>query len=241
MRFSQWILYAMCVLAAPAWGALPEDLDRELEARINRQLEAILGPGKAQVTVQSQIDTSQRQSRSRTRSNGQISAERSLSETSATGSRTRTERQYTYSETETLHVDAPYRLQGRSIAVQYQPPSPQEGEEAAAFNLDPAAITRMVKAMAGLKERDAVDVQPVTFATSAYDRLRAEMEAARNAGPPWWLLALIGGGGITLGLGTGWLIARRRAQKQLPVEMAAYSYGSVYPALAPAEDTTAQR
>lgn len=235
MRFAKSIILSLCLLAAPAWGALPDDLDRELEARIHRQLESILGPGKAQVTVQSKVDTSQHQSRSRSRTNGKIAAERSLSETTPTGTRTRTERQYTYDETETLRVKAPYNLERRSIAVQYQPPKASEGEEGPAFNLDPAAITRMVRAMAGMGERDTLDVQPVTFDTSAYDRLRAEMEAARTAGPPWWLLALIGGGGLALGVGTGWFIARRRAAKQMPpIDVAAYSYGNVYPAIAPA-------
>jgi len=198
------------VLANPA-------AEKALEAKIQGQLEAVLGPGKAKVTVSGGAERARRQSRSVTHHNPQTAHERIVSETQAGVTRRKVERIYTYDHSESLATEASGTLTQKSVSVIYEPPAPGEDPENAAPPLDPALVETIVRTTARINESqgDQLQINQVKMDTSAYERLRAEMEKARQ-GTPLWIYGLCGLGGITGGVGLGFFLARRRQRKAVP-------------------------
>ncbi|MBT9548057.1 MAG: hypothetical protein IV090_21885 [Candidatus Sericytochromatia bacterium] len=191
--------------------------EKALEAKIQGQLEAVLGPGKAKVTVSGGAERARRQSRSVTHHNPQTAHERIVSETRAGVTRRKVERIYTYDHSESLATEASGTLTQKSVSVIYEPPAPGEDPENAPPPLDPALVETIVRTTARINESqgDQLQISQVKMDTSAYDRLKAEMEKARQ-GTPFWLYGLCALGGITGGVGLGFFLARRRQRKAIP-------------------------
>lgn len=197
------------LLASPAAFAGPAE--RELEAKLERQLEALLGPGKAKVSVSGETE-SPAQRRSVTRTKPQIVGQRQTTVRSSDGSsQTTTETSWTYDQTEELQSTQPSKLKNKSVSIIYEPPvrSEDETEDSSTPELDTAAIERIARAGAGLEENDRIHVQAGRMDTSAYDRLKAEMEKARQ-GTPVWVFVSIAAAGVGLGTGLGAVLMRRR-------------------------------
>ena len=213
-----WLATVAPALAQTAVQRATQAEERALEAKLERQLEAIVGPGKARVTVSGEGETPA-QTRSRSYSKPQIGQERVLTEsrttTTDTGERseqtqTRRDTNMVYDQQEELRSRQPGGLSRRSVSVIFE--APAAGEEAEAGpQVDAAMIEELVGAGGGIdrKRGDQLHVQQVKIDTSAYDRLKAEMEKA-NAQSPWLLFALIGLGGAGAGTGLGVLLMRRR-------------------------------
>lgn len=236
---------ALILLIGMAPGALAADgralAERELEAKIQKQLEAIVGPGKARVTVSGE-QSAGGQSRSRTQSKPQVAAEQRISETrtttrngeTVTETRTDSRTSWTHDQSEELRSEMPSGLERKSVSVIYEPPARgEDGEEAAAPPVDQALIEDVVSAASGLGRDDTLDVHAVRMDTSAYDRLKEEMEKASRE-TPWWVFALIGAAGLGLGAGIGLLVARRR-KPEPQAEWAAQPIWQGQPAPMPAQ------
>lgn len=191
--------------------------EKALEAKIQGQLEAVFGPGKAKVTVSGSSDRAQRQRRSVAHHNPQTAHERIVSETQAGVTRRKVERIYTYDHSESLETEASGHLTQKSVSVIYEPPVPGEDPENAAPPLDPALVETIVRTTARINESqgDQLQISQVKMDNSAYERLKAEMEKARQ-GTPLWLYGLCALGGIIGGVGLGFFLARRRQRKAIP-------------------------
>jgi len=191
--------------------------EKALETKIQSQLEAVLGPGKAKVTVSGSSDSASHQRRSVTQHKPQIAHERIVTETQAGVTRRKVERIYTYDHTESLAAEASGALTQKSVSVIYEPPAPGEDPENAAPPLDPALVETIVRTTARINaaQGDQLHISQVKMDTSAYERLKAEIEKARQ-GTPLWLYGLCALGGISGGLGLGFFLARRRQRKVIP-------------------------
>lgn len=211
----------LCLSTAVFWGGSMAQAnpaaEKALEAKIQGQLEAVLGPGKAKVTVSGRSETAPRQSRSVTHHRPQTAHERIVTETRQGVTRRKVERIYTYDHTESLTQAASGSLEQKSVSVIYEPPAPGEDAENAAPSLDPALVETIVRTTARIDEKrgDQVFVRPVKMDTSAYDRLKAEMEKARQ-GSPVGIYLLCAVGGLGGGVGLGWWLARRRQRNRPP-------------------------
>jgi flagellar biosynthesis/type III secretory pathway M-ring protein FliF/YscJ len=192
--------------------------EKALEAKIQGQLEAVLGPGKAKVTVSGGSERARRQSRSVTHHNPQTAHERIVSETQAGVTRRKVERIYTYDHSEALTTETSGNLTQKSVSVIYEPPKPGEDPENAAPPLDPALVETIVRTTARINESqgDQLQISQVKMDNSAYERLKAEMEKARQGTTPLWIYGLCALGGIIGGVGLGFFLARRRQRKAIP-------------------------
>ncbi len=193
--------------------------EQELEAKLERQLEALLGPGKAHVSVSGKTQAPSLQ-RNVTRSKPQIVGQRQTTVSSRNGeaqSRTQTHSQtsWTYDQTEEIRSVQP-KLTDKSVSIIYEPPSVlEDSEEGTRPNVDAAAIEQMARAALGLEATDRIHVQAGRMDTSAYDRLKAEMERAQQ-GTPIWVFMGIALACVGLGAGLGAFLMRRRQGNQTP-------------------------
>lgn len=191
--------------------------EKELEAKLERQLEALLGPGKAHVSVSGKTEDPSMQ-RSVTRSKPQIVGQRQTTVSSRNGetqstTQTSSQTSWTYDQTEEIRSVQP-KLTDKSVSIVYEPPSvSDDSEEGSRPNLDAAAIEQMARAALGLEETDRIHVQAGRMDTSAYDRLKAEMERAQQ-GTPIWVLIGIALACVGLGAGLGAFLMRRRRSSQ---------------------------
>lgn len=210
--------------------------EKALEAKIQGQLEAVLGPGKTKVTVSGKADGTRRQSRSVTHRNPHTAQERIVSETREGVTRRKVERVYTYDQTEALATEASGALKQKSVSVIYEPLVSPEDPENAVPPLDSAEIEEIVRTTANIDEAqgDRLHISQGKMDTSAYDRLKAEMEKARQ-GTPVWIYGLCALGGIVGGVGLGFFLARRRQRRQATPTWESTSSVSVYPGPLPAD------
>ncbi|HEY9841760.1 MAG TPA: flagellar M-ring protein FliF C-terminal domain-containing protein [Candidatus Obscuribacterales bacterium] len=229
-------LLAMLLLAAPGLAAT-ELAERELEAKIERQLEAVVGPGKARVSVSGRQDEPGIE-RSLRNSRPQLGTQRSSRERHSDGvhvsERSTTQSSWVYDQSEELRSRRPAGLKQKSVSVIFEPPQSPEGEEGAERPaVDQALIEDIVRSTGGIDESrgDHLSVHAVTLDTSATDRLRDEMEKQRQ-GTPWWVFGLIGLGGSGLGAGLVVLLLRRRRQPEVAAEWPPAPYAP--PVYAPA-------
>ncbi|MGE3725263.1 MAG: hypothetical protein AB7I41_06920 [Candidatus Sericytochromatia bacterium] len=192
--------------------------EKALETKIQSQLEAVLGPGKVKVTVSGSSDSARRQRRSVTQHKPQIAHERIVTETQAGVTRSKVERIYTYDHTESLAAEASGTLTQKSVSVIYEPPASGEDPENPAPPLDPALVETIVRTTARINasQGDQLHISQVKMDSSAFERLKAEMEKARQNATPLWLYGLCALGGIGGGLGLGFFLARRRQRKVIP-------------------------
>lgn len=228
MKHLLLLFSGLALAASPAFASPAE---RELEAKLQHQLDAIVGPGKAHVSVSGRSSDGY-QSRSLNYSHQQPVSERKNSEThsstssgqdksTGTQSTTRSQSQgvYTYDRSEELRTHAPDPLSQRSVSVVFEPPSARnnEGEESVdnGHPVDKALVEDVVRSAAGIDESrgDRLNVQESHIDTSAFDRLKDEMMKQKQ-GPAWWIFALIGLIGIGFGTMIGLLIRRRRSAAQ---------------------------
>jgi len=195
----------------PALAQLQSE-EKQLEQRLQQQLEAVLGPGRARVSVSGQQETGSQQ-RSLTRSNPQVAAEReqtrSLEQAGTTQTQRTSQTSWTYDQVEELRQQKPSGLSQKSVSVVYDPPAigEDEGEQQP---LDPRVIEEIVRHAANLDETrgDRLSVTATRFAPKVLEQIQRE-------GTPWWVLALIGLLGMLLGTGTGlWWMRRRQKQHQ---------------------------
>ena len=122
---------------------------------------------------------------------------------------TRRDSNMVFDQQEELRGRQPGGLSRKSVSVIFE--APAAGEEAEASpQIDAALIEELVGAGGGIDRQrgDQLHVQQVKIDTSAYDRLKAEMEKA-NAQSPWLIFALIGLDGAGAGTGLGVLLMRR--------------------------------
>ncbi len=130
--------------------------------------------------------------------------------------RTSAQVSYNYNNIEELISRESGVIERVSIAVQYEPPVLAEGEEVAEGGPQPlsqADVEKMVQAAVNFDatRNDLVDVKPVKFDNSKYDKLVSEMEKARE-GTPWWIYALVALGGLVIGAGLGGaLLGKKKA------------------------------
>lgn len=123
---------------------------------------------------------------------------------------------YNYNNIEQLVSKESGVIQRKTISVQYEMPVLAEGadtEEGGAAPLTQTDVENMVKAAMNFDEanKDVVNVRQVRFDTAKYDRLKEEMEKARQ-GTPWWMYVLIGLGGLVIGAGIGGaLLGKKKA------------------------------
>lgn len=195
-------------------SALAQSADeaRLLEQKLQQQLEAVVGPGKARVIVSSQSQTDAVQQRSVQRSNPQLlatQAQRS-SQTQNGSSTTRSSQQqsWTFDQTETLRQQAPGGLQQKSVAIIYEPPAAGEEDQTSAFS--PEDLEALVRTAANLDESrgDRLSIRAVRLAPPA---LQAALAA--ESPPLWLIIALaLGSGGLGAGLMFVWLRRRQRRQ-----------------------------
>lgn len=130
--------------------------------------------------------------------------------------RTSAQTTYNYNNIEQLVSKESGVVERKTISVQYEMPVAEEGaaeEEGAAAPLTQGDVDAMVKAAMNYDEKngDMVVVRQVKFDTAKYDRLKDEMEKARQ-GTPWWMYVLIGLGGLVIGAGIGGaLLGKKKA------------------------------
>lgn len=203
------LCYGAQAAPGPAWAISAE---QRLEAKLNQQLEAVLGPGKAHVTVSGRASASRRQVRSLSQSQAQVLHERSMTESRQGQTHSRSEKVWGFEQTESLQIEQPEALEQKSVSVIYELPAQGEDSELAGPVVDPALIEGMIRTVAQLDESrgDQLQIRAVRMDTSAYERLRAEMEKNREQ-TPVWLYALCALGGVGSGLALGFLLTRRRA------------------------------
>lgn len=216
----QWVwgvlgVLLLGLLQSPVWAQSLAQAEQMLQAKIERQLEAVLGPGRARVSVTGELATAS-QRRSRERANPQVAAERRQAQRDADGSLSEnSQTQWTFDEVEELHSVSASGLVRKSVSVVYEPPPASEDSEADAAPrvLYEATIEEMVRSAADIDESrgDRLSVRAARFDTRWQQQLQAELARAARQGPPWWMLLLIGLGGLALGAGlTVWLLRRRR-------------------------------
>jgi flagellar biosynthesis/type III secretory pathway M-ring protein FliF/YscJ len=223
---------SFCLLAFlwEPWATADPVSEKALEAKIQSQIEALVGPGKAKVTVSGKTKQSQIQSRSLTHRRPQVAHERVVSETAQGVTRSRVERIYTYDDTESLATESAGGLTQKSVSVIYQPPAKEDDPESLAPPLDPALIETIVRTTAQIDPQrgDQLSVRAVQMDTSLYERLKAEMEKARQA-PPIWIYLLCAGLGLGGGVGLGFVIARKRQRKAVNWESVQTGAYPLYP------------
>jgi flagellar M-ring protein FliF len=130
--------------------------------------------------------------------------------------RNNTQISYNYDNIEQLTSKETGFIERKSISVQFELPAVVEGEEAAEGG--PAPLTKeeveeMVKKAINFDEaqKDQIFVRQVKFDTSVYDKLKSEMEKAREK-TPMWVFILIGLGGLVVGAGIGGaLLGKKKA------------------------------
>lgn len=209
------IFSVICLLLAqPVWAA-SNPQERALEQKLEAQLEALVGPGKAKVVVSGKQNNSS-QTRSKQYSRPQVASQQTLSERDSSGRvRTETRTSWIHDQRETLGSTAA-ELGQKSVSVIYQPPQAAEGQEAP--GLTSAQVEEMLSTAANLdpNQGDRIHVQAGHFSQSAFERIKAEMEKARQ-GSPWWVFALLAVVSLLLGAGLTALMLLRRRQKQQPV------------------------
>lgn len=225
------LLLLSIILAMAVPPAFASQAERELETKLQHQLDAIVGPGKAHVSVSGRSSDGY-QSRSMNYSKQQPVSQRQSSETHSSTtsgqgkspgtqstSRSQSQGVYTYDRTEELRTHAPDPLSQKSVSVVFEPPSAnnKEGEESVDNGppVDKALVEDVVRSAAGIDESrgDRLNVQESHIDTSAFDRLKDEM-LKQKQGPSWWIFALIGLIGIGFGTMIGLLIRRRRSAAQ---------------------------
>lgn len=178
------------------------------------------GTKKVQTKVAERIGTEQQDdTKTETAAQGQTAG----SQTNKT-TRDNSQITYNYNNVEALISKETGVVNRKSISVQYELPTVAEGAEQTEGG--PAPITNDdVKAMVaaatnytgpdtvvnGQKGTDTLSVRQVKFDTSKYDKLRDEMDRARQ-GTPWWMYVLIGLGGLVVGAGIGGaLLGKKKA------------------------------
>lgn len=139
--------------------------------------------------------------------------------------RNNTQVTYNYNNVEELISRETGVIESKSVSVQYELPVVGEGEEAAEGGPPPLTnpdIEAMVKAAVnyhgpddknvdGTPGRDILNVRQVKFDTSKYDKLKDEMEKARQ-GTPLWMFIGIGLFGLLVGAGIGGaLLGKKKA------------------------------
>ena len=129
---------------------------------------------------------------------------------------------YNYNNIEELISKETGVIQSKSVSVQYELPVLEEGAadvEGGAPPLTNKDIEDMVKAAVNFRPGndaqgiapDTIFVRQVKFDTSKYDKLKDEMEKARQ-GTPWWMYALFLVGGLVVGAGIGGaLLGKKKA------------------------------
>lgn len=130
--------------------------------------------------------------------------------------RNNTQISYNYDNIEQLTSKETGFIERKSISVQFELPPVVEGEETAEGG--PAPLTKeeveeMVKKAINFDEgaKDQIFVRQVKFDTSVYDKLKSEMEKAREK-TPIWVFILIGLGGLVIGAGIGGaLLGKKKA------------------------------
>lgn len=133
-----------------------------------------------------------------------------------TTDRTNQQISYNYDNIEELISKQTGEILRKSISVQYELPAVAEGEEAAEGGPPPITkedIEEMVKKAINYDEaaKDQIFVRQVKFDTTVYDKLKAEMEKAREK-TPIWVFILIGLGGLVIGAGIGGaLLGKKKA------------------------------
>lgn len=220
------------------WGlsstalAVPHAEEQQLEAKINRQLEAILGPGKARVSVSGQ-QSSPYQQRSRSYSNPQVGAETQTRSRSQGAEYTQQRRQWVFDSSETLTQHQPVGLRQKSVSVIYEPKVGEEGQ-----STDPALIEGIVKGSINYQpeQGDRVVVKASRFDNSWQQRLEAELRKAQQQ-TPWWVFVALALGSALLGAAGGaWLLRRRRKNQPAdPWQVQTYPVWS--PPVAPAAES----
>ncbi|MGV3523709.1 MAG: flagellar M-ring protein FliF C-terminal domain-containing protein [Candidatus Sericytochromatia bacterium] len=212
-----WLIcgLCLCLLQLPVGAQSLAQAEQILQSKIERQLEAVLGPGRVRVSVTGELNTAS-QSRSHQRDNPQVAAERRQTQRHSDGSSAENnETQWTFDELEELRSIAATGFTRKSVSVVYEPPPASEDSEADAEPrvLYQATIEEMVRSAADIDESrgDRLSVRAARFDTRWQQQLQAELARAARQGPPWWVLALIGLGGLALGSGlTVWLLRRRK-------------------------------
>lgn len=202
-----WMGFVPSVVAAPM--ADQQAAEASLEAKIQRQLEAVLGPGHSRVSVTLQR-TAGAQERQRSDTHPQVVARRSERERNGAQERSGGETSWTYDQREVL-TQRPAEVFQKSVAVVFDPPAPSEADgEAGGASLDVERVRALVRSIADLDESrgDQLSVQEAHFAPPLLQGLKLKKM------PPWWFYALIGLVGLWLGLGLGFLWARRRLRRQ---------------------------
>lgn len=133
-----------------------------------------------------------------------------------TTDRTNQQISYNYDNIEELISKQSGEILRKSISVQFELPVVAEGEEAAEGGPPPITkedIEEMVKKAINYDEaaKDQIFVRQVKFDTTVYDKLKAEMEKAREK-TPIWVFILIGLGGLVIGAGIGGaLLGKKKA------------------------------
>ncbi len=222
LSFNFLILLSLCL--APLGVQAQTTEEQMLEGKIKKQLEAVLGEGKAHISVSGQ-STIPSQSREKVYSQPQVLHERIRTEKDSSG-RESTQRstQWINNQSETL-TQHPVKLKQKSVSVVYDPPKATEDNP---NPLSDQQIEELVTAAANLdvESGDQLHVQAGSFSDSAYERLKAEMEKAQQ-GVPWWIFALIALVSLGLGIGITYLILRKRYQAQA-IQIDAYPMPAVY-------------
>jgi flagellar M-ring protein FliF len=130
--------------------------------------------------------------------------------------RTNSQISYNYDNVEQLLSRQTGVIERKSISVQYELPPVVEGQEVAEGGPQPLTkeeVEDMVKKAINYDEttKDQIFVRQVKFDTSVYDKLKAEMEKAREK-TPMWVFILIGLGGLVVGAGIGGaLLGKKKA------------------------------
>lgn len=127
---------------------------------------------------------------------------------------------YNYNNIEELISKETGIINNKSISVQYELPAVEEGADTAEGGPAPltdADVTAMVKAAVNFQEPaqnapgDIINVRQVKFDTAKFDKLKGEMEKARQ-GTPWWMYVLIALGGLVIGAGVaGAILGKKKA------------------------------
>lgn len=132
---------------------------------------------------------------------------------------------YNYNNKEQLVSKETGVIERKTISVQYELPVVSEGAETQEGGPQPitqADVEKMViaatnyvgkedKDQFGNAGRDVLNVRQVKFDTSKYDKLKDEMDKARQ-GTPLWLYFVIGLGGLVIGAGIGGaLLGKKKA------------------------------
>lgn len=212
-----WLAFQTLAFANPQPEANQEA--RLLEQKLQQQLEALVGPGKARVIVRGEAHSDHSQQRSITRSNPQPVAERTQRETLERNgqwiTRESSQRSWSYDQTEELRQKKPSGLQQKSVSVIYEPPTGRlsADETESGILLDPAAIEDLIRSVANLDETrgDRLSIQGVRFAPPAW------REVLEQTHPPLWLIAAIALSSSGLGAGLMfWWLRRRQRQQAIP-------------------------